>query len=105
MKWISIPFALVNENVGDITNMTTSILPNTTTDWIKELDPKYVGLYMDSGLLLMFGGIPWQVYFQRVLSAQSAFNAQILSYVAAFGCVAMAIPSVLVGAIATNTGK
>ncbi|KAK3089314.1 hypothetical protein FSP39_002626 [Pinctada imbricata] len=101
--WLSIPFAFMNENVGDITNMTASILPNTTTDWIKELDPKYVGLYMDSGLLLMFGGIPWQVYFQRVLSARSSFNAQILSFAAAFGCVAMAVPSVLIGAIATNT--
>jgi len=46
-----------------------------------------------------------QVYFQRVLSSKSAGRAQILSYVAAFGCIIMAIPSVLIGAIAKATRK
>jgi len=52
-------------------------------------------------LLYMF----LQVYFQRVLSSKTAGRAQILSYVAAFGCVIMAIPPVLIGAIARATGK
>jgi len=46
-----------------------------------------------------------QAYFQRVLSSKSASRAQILSYVAAFGCVIMAIPSVLIGAVAKATGN
>jgi len=46
-----------------------------------------------------------QVYFQRVLSSKSAGRAQILSYVAAFGCIIMAIPPVLIGAIAKSTSK
>lgn len=45
-----------------------------------------------------------QVYFQRVLSAKTAANAQILSFVAAVGCIVMAVPAVLIGAIATETG-
>ncbi|XP_052781721.1 high-affinity choline transporter 1-like [Mya arenaria] len=94
--WISIPFAFSNEAVG-------SIQVNATQNWIKTLDGKYAGVYIDSYLLLIFGGIPWQVYFQRVLSASSVRNAQLLSYVAAFGCVVMSIPSVLIGAIATVT--
>ena len=49
--------------------------------------------------------ILFQVYFQRVLSASTERNAQILSYVAAFGCVVMAIPSILIGAIASVTSK
>lgn len=53
----------------------------------------------------MLGGIPWQVYFQRVLSASSATYAQVLSFIAAFGCLVMAIPSVLIGAIGASTGK
>jgi len=53
----------------------------------------------------MLGGIPWQVYFQRVLSASSATYAQVLSFLAAFGCIIMAIPSVLIGAIGASTGK
>lgn len=44
-----------------------------------------------------------QVYFQRVLSSKTAGRAQILSYVAAFGCIIMAIPPVLIGAIAKAT--
>ena len=44
------------------------------------------GLWWDTALLLMFGGIPWQVYFQRVLSCDSSKNAKILSYVAGVGC-------------------
>ncbi|KAK3090092.1 hypothetical protein FSP39_009134 [Pinctada imbricata] len=94
--WLSIPFALTNENVGDIT-------VNASSLWIREVDYASTGLYLDGFLLLTFGGIPWQVYFQRVLSAKTAANAQILSYVAGVGCIIMAIPSVIIGAIATNT--
>lgn len=53
----------------------------------------------------MLGGIPWQVYFQRVLSASSATYAQVLSFLAAFGCLVMAVPSVLIGAIGASTGQ
>lgn len=49
--------------------------------------------------------IIFQVYFQRVLSSKTAGRAQILSYVAAFGCILMAIPPVLIGAIAKSTGR
>uniref|UniRef100_H2YD72 Uncharacterized protein n=1 Tax=Ciona savignyi TaxID=51511 RepID=H2YD72_CIOSA len=54
---------------------------------------------------LLFGGIPWQVYFQRVLSSESAESAQKLSFIAAFGCMVMSIPSILIGAIAASTGN
>lgn len=54
-------------------------------------------------VLQMLGGIPWQVYFQRVLSASSATYAQVLSFLAAFGCLVMAVPSVLIGAIGAST--
>lgn len=56
-------------------------------------------------VLQMLGGIPWQVYFQRVLSASSATYAQVLSFLAAFGCLVMAVPSVLIGAIGASTGE
>ncbi|XP_060599127.1 high-affinity choline transporter 1-like [Ruditapes philippinarum] len=95
--WVSIPFAFTHAAVGDITTA------NATAKWVKSVDPVYSGVYIDSYLLLMFGGIPWQVYFQRVLSASTVRNAQILSYVAAFGCIVMAIPSILIGAIASVT--
>ena len=53
----------------------------------------------------MFGGIPWQAYFQRVLSSDSPRTAQTLSYIASIGCIAMAVPSILIGAVAHSTGE
>uniref|UniRef100_G1LQ60 Solute carrier family 5 member 7 n=2 Tax=Ailuropoda melanoleuca TaxID=9646 RepID=G1LQ60_AILME len=51
----------------------------------------------------MLGGIPWQAYFQRVLSSSSATYAQVLSFLAAFGCLVMALPPILIGAIGAST--
>lgn len=95
--WMCIPFAWTNDHVQSLTDM--------DIDWIGSVDPREQWYYIDYGLLLIFGGIPWQVYFQRVLSSKSAVRAQILSYVAAFGCILMAIPPVLIGAIARATRK
>lgn len=93
--WLSVPFAMNNEH--------TQPIANTTSAWVGTVETQDVGLWIDQGLLLIFGGIPWQVYFQRVLSSKSALRAQILSYVAAFGCLIMAIPAVLIGAVAYST--
>lgn len=95
--WMCIPFAWSNEHVQSLTSM--------DVDWIGSVSSTDIWFYIDYGLLLIFGGIPWQVYFQRVLSSKSAGRAQILSFVAAFGCVLMAIPPVLIGAIAKGTGE
>ena len=54
-------------------------------------------------LVLIFGGIPWQVYFQRVLSAKTEKSAMYLSYIAAVGCFLAGIPPILIGAIAKST--
>ncbi|KAH8402780.1 hypothetical protein KR215_010343 [Drosophila sulfurigaster] len=93
--WMCIPFAWTNEHVRSLSDM--------DVDWIGHVEPKQRWFYIDYGLLLVFGGIPWQVYFQRVLSSKTAGRAQLLSYVAAAGCILMAIPPVLIGAIAKAT--
>lgn len=92
-----IPFAWSHEKVLPLGSM--------DVDWIGSISPTEYWYYLDYGLLLIFGGIPWQVYFQRVLSSKSAGRAQLLSYVAAVGCILMAIPPVLIGAIAKATRK
>ncbi|KAL5015962.1 hypothetical protein ScPMuIL_005551 [Solemya velum] len=94
--WLSFPFAINHDAVHDIK-------VNATENWVKSLDAEYVGLYVDAYLLLILGGIPWQVYFQRVLSSKSASSAKALSVIAAFGCVIMAIPAALFGAVAAST--
>lgn len=94
-QWVCIPFCIHSEHVGPLTY--------PTNDWIGTVDSKYFGQWIDCGLLLMLGGIPWQVYFQRVLSCRSAFKAQVLSYVAAVGCIVMAVPAMIMGAVAKAT--
>ncbi|XP_033109759.1 high-affinity choline transporter 1-like isoform X2 [Anneissia japonica] len=93
--WFSVPFAFTSEHFTTISG------PNST--WLGTWDNRYAGEWIDYAFLLVCGGLPWQVYFQRVLSASSARYAQILSYSAGFGCLIMTIPSILIGAIATST--
>ena len=94
---ICIPFAWTHKAVEPITY--------DSQDWMGSLTPGWEWYYADYMLLLTFGGIPWQVYFQRVLSSKSAAGAEILSYIAAFGCIIMAVPPILIGAIAKSTGR
>ena len=53
--------------------------------------------WWDFALLLIFGGIPWQVYFQRVLSAKNENTAMWLSITAGFLCIIAAVPAVMIG--------
>ncbi len=55
--------------------------------------------WLDTALLLVFGGIPWQVYFQRVLASRDEKTAVRLSLAAGIGCMLMAVPAVIIGAI------
>nr|CAX73161.1 High-affinity choline transporter 1 [Schistosoma japonicum] len=93
--WVSIPFAMMNEATVPITQ--------TWDKWKGSVDPVDSFFYVDNLLMLIFGGIPWQVYFQRVLSSKTASQARILSFVASIGCFAMALPSVLIGAVGAST--
>ncbi|XP_037345418.1 high-affinity choline transporter 1-like [Pungitius pungitius] len=99
--WISVPFALSNPAVSDISVTAKEVIHQSP--WLGKIDPKDAWLWADNIFLLMLGGVPWQVYFQRVLSASSATYAQVLSFLAAFGCLVMAVPSVLIGAIGAST--
>uniref|UniRef100_A0A8C5M7R6 High affinity choline transporter 1 n=1 Tax=Leptobrachium leishanense TaxID=445787 RepID=A0A8C5M7R6_9ANUR len=99
--WISVPFALRHPAVTDIT--LTAVEYVYKEPWLGSIQSADVWSWLDSFLLLILGGIPWQAYFQRVLSASSATYAQVLSILAAFGCFMMAVPSVLIGAIGAST--
>ncbi|VDN96121.1 unnamed protein product [Rodentolepis nana] len=93
--WLSIPFAINHSAVHSISL--------NSTRWIGSIPASNAALYIDNLLMLILGGIPWQVYFQRVLSARTARGAQILSYMASLGCLLMALPPILIGAIAAST--
>ena len=59
----------------------------------------YYWNWWDTALLLIFGGIPWQVYFQRVLSAKSPQTAMWLSILAGVVCILAALPAMAIGVI------
>ncbi|KAG9492511.1 high affinity choline transporter 1 [Eleutherodactylus coqui] len=99
--WISVPFAMTHPAVTDIT--LTAVEGVYKDPWLGSITKEDAWSWIDSFLLLILGGIPWQAYFQRVLSASSATYAQVLSILAAFGCLVMAIPSILIGAIGAST--
>ena len=60
-------------------------------------------LWWDYAFLLIFGGIPWHVYFQRVLSSESESTAKWLSISAGGMCLVAAFPAVLIGMIGATT--
>lgn len=51
--WMCIPFAWTNEHVTSLSSV--------DVDWIGHVDAREHWYYLDYGLLLVFGGIPWQV--------------------------------------------
>jgi solute carrier family 5 (high affinity choline transporter), member 7 len=58
--------------------------------------------WWDCALLLIFGGVPWQVYFQRVLASKDENTAVRLSFFAGIVCVIAAIPAIIIGIIGTT---
>lgn len=59
--------------------------------------------WWDFALLLVLGGVPWQVYFQRVLSSQSVSAARYLSFLAAPVCLIAAAPALIIGMVGAVT--
>lgn len=105
--FMAIPNIMTSDYV-DTELMLKGIMNETSNAWsgpewlgeIKSIDaPRWV----DNFIMLIFGGLPWQAYFQRVLSANSANNARIQSVCAGFACMFMAIPSIFIGAAAKAT--
>jgi hypothetical protein len=50
-----------------MTNSAVSSIAPSEVDWVGTLEPQYYGQYFDYGMLLIFGGIPWQVSFRSDL--------------------------------------
>jgi high affinity choline transporter 7 len=53
--------------------------------------------WWDVSLMLMFGGIPWNCYFQRVLSCRSPRDARGMSTLAGVLTIAFTVPPLLIG--------
>ncbi|KAM8821822.1 high affinity choline transporter 1-like [Eudromia elegans] len=99
--WVCIPFALVNSATESI--YYTAMHKSHQNPWIGQIEKQYLGRWLDDFFYLVLGSIPWQTYFQRVLSSASLGQARFISYLSGLGCFLMAIPPVLIGAAATST--
>ncbi|KAH9514418.1 E3 ubiquitin-protein ligase smurf1 [Bulinus truncatus] len=95
LLWVCVPFVLLDRNVRPITE---------NMSWVGQIHPKDIFIYIDTFLLLIFGGIPWQGYWQYILAAQSAKVAKNLSYIGAFSTVVFSFPAIILGAAASNAG-
>ncbi|KAJ8675738.1 hypothetical protein QAD02_011524, partial [Eretmocerus hayati] len=72
-------------------------------DWLGDIRTSDLGEWLDTMLLAIFGSIPWQGYFQRILSVKSPSLARTLSIASMFGCLALAVPMAMIGIVARAT--
>ncbi|XP_018307944.1 LOW QUALITY PROTEIN: high-affinity choline transporter 1 [Mycetomoellerius zeteki] len=93
---IAAPFSMVHPAVSFEHHL-------TPRDWLGHVKSEDMGEWVDGMLLLVFGGIPWQGYFQRILSIKSTSVATTLSIASMFGCLILAVPSALIGVVARAT--
>jgi high affinity choline transporter 7 len=108
--WLTIPFLLPDgTGLGDLYGRYSETMGGKAAlfppldGWRHpEWGPAYFQ-WWDYALLLVFGGIPWHVYFQRVLSSRSPKAARWLSIGAGGLCILAAIPAVVIGMVSATT--
>jgi solute carrier family 5 (high affinity choline transporter), member 7 len=104
---LAIPFLL--DQVGSISTVWTAyheqlganalLFPPGSAFQLSDARDAWGWGWLDTALLLVFGGIPWHVYFQRVLACKTERTAVVFSVCAGFLCLAMSLPPALIGAI------
>lgn len=62
----------------------------------------FIWLWIDFTLVFCLGGIPWQVYFQRVLASKSPENARTMSIIAGVLCTMVGLAAAYVGIVAAS---
>ncbi|XP_017880185.1 high-affinity choline transporter 1-like [Ceratina calcarata] len=72
-------------------------------EWLGEIKNEDLGEWVDNMLVLIFGGIPWQGYFQRILSMRTTKMTTAISIGSMFCCMILALPSMLIGVVARAT--
>ncbi|CAB4066248.1 SLC5A7 [Lepeophtheirus salmonis] len=89
--FLAIPFVLTNPATGNITDI-------QKYDWIGTVTSDEIPGYVDNIFTYILGGIPWQCYYQRVLSSKTPRRAQWLSVGGCSIALFMIIPSAIFGA-------
>ncbi|XP_060891238.1 high affinity choline transporter 1-like isoform X1 [Labrus mixtus] len=100
--WLCIPFLLLSPAVTDISQSQAHFNQSNGQSWLGELELADAGKWADELLLLALGGLAYQAFYQRILSASSSAQAQVTCFVAAGTSFIMGIPSVVIGAVAAS---
>ncbi|XP_029135218.2 high affinity choline transporter 1-like isoform X2 [Labrus bergylta] len=99
--WLCVPFILTSPTSANIT--VAAVTKLYQEPWLGTLELEQSGRWIDDVLLITFGGICYQAFYQRVLSTATDTQAKITCYVGAVLCPFLGIPSLIIGAAAAST--
>ncbi|CAJ1053282.1 high affinity choline transporter 1-like [Xyrichtys novacula] len=99
--WVCVPFLLTNPNSVDIS--LTAYNQTFQAPWVGTVELDEAGKWFDDFMLLALGGLAYQAFYQRILSASSYTQAQVTCFASSAFCLVLGIPSVVVGAVAAST--
>ncbi|TRY78353.1 hypothetical protein TCAL_01734 [Tigriopus californicus] len=85
----ALPFALFCEHV--------SVFDTSLVTWTGTIQVAQVPHYLDTWMLVLLGGIPWQPYYQRALSMKTTQQAVVMSMMASVLSLTCLIPPVVLG--------
>ncbi|XP_068183666.1 high-affinity choline transporter 1-like [Antennarius striatus] len=98
---ICIPFVLMNPSTLDISQ---TLMNNTLhAPWIGQPEMKKIWIMIDDFIFFALGGVGYQSFHQRILSASSPATAKMSCIAAAFFILIFGIPPILIGAAAAST--
>lgn len=90
--WMVIPFLLGSNNV--------QVETASLVDWTGSVTRASLWSYIDTALLILLGGIPWQPYYQRALALKNNHQVKILSISATLLSLSCMIPPTVIGVAA-----
>ncbi|KAK0088463.1 hypothetical protein PV325_011992 [Microctonus aethiopoides] len=93
---ITTPYAMLNRAVSLEKDLGEK-------DWLGEVKTRDLAEWIDGILMLTFGGIPWQGYFQRIFSIKSISVAKTASVASTICCLLVTLPSALIGLVGRST--
>ncbi|TWW59750.1 high affinity choline transporter 1-like [Takifugu flavidus] len=99
--WVCVPFLLTNPHSLDIS--LTAYNQTFQAPWVGTVELDEAGKWFDDFMLLALGGLAYQAFYQRILSASSYTQAQVTCFASSAFCLVLGVPSILVGAVAAST--
>ncbi|KAM6971791.1 high affinity choline transporter 1-like [Aplochiton taeniatus] len=99
--WVCVPFLMTNPSSLDIS--LTAYNETYQAPWVGKVELADAGKWFDDFMVLALGGLAYQAFYQRILSASSYTQAQVTCFASSAFCLVLGIPSILVGAVAAST--